>query len=45
MYTIMYSIWFKSGDETCYVEAESLAVARIVWDALAGGYHMVSPRP
>ena len=45
MYTIMYTIWFKYGDETYSVDAESLAVARVVWDTLASVFQMLSARP
>ena len=45
MYTIMHTIWFKVEDETCSADAESLDVARILWDALSSKFHMVSPRP
>ena len=45
MYTIMYTIWFKVGDETVSADAESLEAARILWDTLSREFRMISPRP
>ena len=41
----MYTVWFKSENETCRVDAESLIVARLAWDTLSGGFQMISARP
>ena len=45
MYTIMHTMWFKVGEETCSADAESLEAARILWDALSREFHMLSQRP
>ena len=41
----MYTIWFSSNNEILRVDAPSLIVARILWDALSKEFHMESMRP
>ena len=42
----MYTVWFKFEDKMQCIEAESLIVARLIWDALASASHIMrSARP
>lgn len=42
----MYKIWYEASSNSYSVTADTLVMARMLWDAIAsGGYHVISQRP